>query len=163
VRRTLRLKALIHKSKLSVLQQKHVLCSVCKVVYEPETEVSMASCMQFWFAELLHAMGWLPADQWGLVVSRTHHDLGTRLHEALKEHPNMITCRDVDPQTIIQVIFLDGKYVMWSGYDGFLELATGDHIDNLPSPPIESVAYNMWELVRRELNRCRPIEHDLGL
>jgi len=161
-RQTMRLKALTHKSQLSVLQQKYVLSDVCKVIYDPETEVSLAACMQFWFAELLHAMCWLPLDQQQLVISQSYHELGIEFNKVLKENPNLNLVPS-KPDPIVQVVFMDTKYALWTGHEGLLELATGEPFSKLTSPPVESVAYNLVELVRRELHRCRPIEHELGL
>jgi hypothetical protein len=47
------------------------------------------------------------------------------------------------------LIFADAKYVVWTGYTGFLDLENGENVVELPSPPQETISYNLNEIYRR--------------
>lgn len=47
------------------------------------------------------------------------------------------------------LVFADGRYCTWNGRTGWLCLETGDSVDQLPQPPLETIGYNLCELRRR--------------
>ena len=49
-----------------------------------------------------------------------------------------------------QIVFIDSQYVTWTGEKGFLNLHTGDWVEELPHPAMETIGYNLNELYRRE-------------
>lgn len=86
------------------------------------------------------------------VISWDHAD---RYREHIsREATYMLHPVDESLHDIYQVIFIDGQWVTWTGTDKFMVLGTGELVDELPSPGLEQVAYNLTELSRREYQRC---------
>lgn len=48
-----------------------------------------------------------------------------------------------------QLMFADSQYCTWTGRTGFLDLETGETVEQLQHPPMESIGYNLSELYRR--------------
>lgn len=51
-----------------------------------------------------------------------------------------------------QLIIVDGTYCTWTGQNAFLVLDTGETIQTLPAPPLETIGYNLNELWRRGIS-----------
>lgn len=54
------------------------------------------------------------------------------------------------PETALtQLAFADGNYCFWTGRTSFLDLSTGDTVQALPMPPVETISYNLTVLYQR--------------
>lgn len=84
-------------------------------------------------ADLLEKLGFLKAEQRTLILT----ELRARSVAA-----ECLPCLN-------QLAFADNRYCTWTGHTGWLDLETGDVADTLPHPPIETIGYNLNELVRR--------------
>jgi len=83
-------------------------------------------------AELLEKLR-LTAEQRNLIISETRH--------AQEKAASGFAA---------QLCLVDGNYCVATGLAGFLDLGTGDLInDELKVPPLETIAYNLLELYRR--------------
>jgi hypothetical protein len=103
----------------------------------------------------------VPADDADLDDRELNHLLLADLLENIKflrpEQRTAILCgvwdTDVDsPCCINQIAFADSRYCTWTGNKGWLDLTTGDTTENLPCPPLETIAYNLVELKRQARN-----------
>jgi hypothetical protein len=47
--------------------------------------------------------------------------------------------------------FADGNWCTWTGRTGWLDLTSGDTIDVLPAPPVETIGYNLVVLYDRAI------------
>jgi hypothetical protein len=49
----------------------------------------------------------------------------------------------------VPLVFADGRYCAWEGRTGYLDLETGDQVDEIPHLPLQMIGYNLPELYRR--------------
>jgi len=49
----------------------------------------------------------------------------------------------------VPLVFADGRYCAWEGRTGYLDLETGDQIEEIPHLPLQMIGYNLPELYRR--------------
>jgi hypothetical protein len=82
-------------------------------------------------ADMLERIAFLTAEQRGLILNETNYAQKTALTE------------------MAQLAFADGRYCLWTGSFGFLDLETGDTVQHLSIPPMETISYNLNELYRR--------------
>lgn len=54
-----------------------------------------------------------------------------------------------DDYALPQLVFADGNYCTWTGFEGFLDLTTGETVTTLPMPPVETIGYNLSALYAR--------------
>ena len=59
------------------------------------------------------------------------------------------TAQSLASANLAQLAFVDGRYCTWTSYTGFLDLESGETITELPVPPMETISYNLQELIRR--------------
>lgn len=52
-------------------------------------------------------------------------------------------------ECLTQLAFADNQYCTWTGNTGWIDLETGEVAGTLPHPPMETIGYNLNELVRR--------------
>lgn len=62
-------------------------------------------------------------------------------------------------EDLLQIVFADGKFCTWTGKTGFVDLSAGADVDPIPAAPVETIGYNLNELVRRNILK---IEHRNG-
>lgn len=84
-------------------------------------------------ADLLEKLAFLKAEQRTLILTEL---------KARSVAEECLACLN-------QLAFADNRYCTWTGHTGWLDLETGDVQTNLPHPPIETIGYNLYELVRR--------------
>lgn len=48
-----------------------------------------------------------------------------------------------DSAALGQLVFCDRRYIAWTNHTGYIDLVTGDHITDLPTNPLETIAYNL--------------------
>ncbi|NBO19796.1 MAG: hypothetical protein EBV03_11370, partial [Proteobacteria bacterium] len=128
--------------KLSKLQLRNVVKLAGYSDITPEQEVPTALLVKILLADMLEQLAFLTAEQRMLVLDET---LGAQNWAAT--------------QTAL-IVFVDGRYCTWSNYTGFLVLDSGENIRELPHAPIETISYNLQELLRRGR---RQIEKRSGL
>lgn len=51
--------------------------------------------------------------------------------------------------------FADGNWVTWTGHTGWYDLTTGENPDMLPTPPVETIGYNLIVLYERAIAQIR--------
>ena len=51
----------------------------------------------------------------------------------------------------VHVVFIDNSYCTWTGQTRFLDMKTGESVEKLPHPALETIGYNLNELYRRGL------------
>jgi hypothetical protein len=54
-------------------------------------------------------------------------------------------------EAVSQLAFADGNWCTWSGQTGWLDLETGDLVQAVPAPPVETIGYNLGALQQRAL------------
>lgn len=57
----------------------------------------------------------------------------------------------LDGEELLQIVFIDGRFCTWTGKMGFLGLISGENVETLPMPPLETIGYNLRELIRRNI------------
>jgi len=56
------------------------------------------------------------------------------------------------------LVFVDGRYVAFTGMTGLLDLTTGEQVQGPEVPPLETVGYNLLVLFRRNMMACRKLQ-----
>lgn len=84
-------------------------------------------------ADLLEKLAFLKPEQRTLVLTE------------VRAHQPDIDCNDC----LNQLVFADNRYSTWTSNVGWLDLETGETLTKLPHPPMETIGYNLNELIRR--------------
>jgi hypothetical protein len=124
--------------KLSKLQIRNLFTAVLKKSVPPGDGIfSRDDLFCVLVADMLERLAFLKAEQRLLIVE------GVWTVKSQPLPPDAPCCLN-------QLVFADGRYCTWTGHTGFVDLETGDEfLGILPSPPLESIAYNLDELYRR--------------
>jgi hypothetical protein len=117
--------------KLSKLQIHNIFKAAGYAAPTPEFEIPPELLMRMILADYLERLGFLRPEQRALVLDATS--------DAQKRGLTEFT----------QLGFVDDNYCTWTGHTGFLVLDSGENVDSLPAPPMETIAYNLLELYRR--------------
>ena len=98
-------------------------------------------CLVVWVAAMLGRLEFLSPEQRLLIMDEVH---GSLMSMAVQHG---------GPQQNILAI-ADGRFVTWTGHTGYLDLRDGSAIRELPSPPLETLAYNLTVLYDRSRRQC---------
>jgi hypothetical protein len=128
--------------KLSKLQLRNIVRSAAFQEPTPDSVVDDHLLIRVMLAEMLERLAFLTAEQRALILAETNYAQKTAITD------------------MAQLAFADGRYCLWTGSFGFLDLESGDTIQQLPVPPMETISYNLNELYRR---RKHQIEKRSGL
>ena len=150
-------KVLYYKTQLQPLEQHFVDREVAQfTATTPATEYSPGQTMAVWAAVMLRRLPFLGELQWQLLLRRCAaflHGTGAKVQAALQQRPagKLPAC---------QLAIVDGRYATWTAREkvGFLDLETGEDLEQLAFPPLESLSYNLVELARREKRRHDQIQ-----
>lgn len=88
-------------------------------------------------ADLLERLAFLKPSQRQSIVDMYDQDIGENL-------PQWET-----------LAFADGNWVTWTGYTGWYDLTTGEDLNKLPAPPVETIGYNLIVLYERAIAQIR--------
>lgn len=55
-------------------------------------------------------------------------------------------------ESVLHVVFADRRWCGWTGYTGWLDLTTGDHVEQTPTVAVETIGYNLVALYDRAIN-----------
>lgn len=119
--------------KLSKLQIKNILRVYGVDAPPPESEIEPAHLALLLAADMLERLLFLQPEQRTLIL------------DSISE----ILPRVAANSEFYQLGFVDGRYCMWTDNQGFLDITTGDILQELPIFPLESISYNLNELYRR--------------
>ena len=111
--------------KLSKLQLRNIAKSAGFKDLTPDSLVDDRLLIQILLADMLERLVFLTAEQRALILIETDYAQKTALTE------------------MAQLAFADGRYCVWTGSLGFLDLESGDTAQQLPVPPIETISYNL--------------------
>jgi hypothetical protein len=122
----------------------------------PSTDFSKAVTAQFLYGSpLLNPSSWRALMQSMAVMlgvmSNDHH---MRLIEHMTGDGYLMGDVKTSPHKVYLLSINDGRWATWTNDSYFLDLETGERVEELPSPAVEHVAYNLTELVQREYRRC---------
>jgi hypothetical protein len=123
--------------KLSKLQIRNVFAALDKPVPGKDDTVSDEEIAILIFADLLERIPFLQPEQRTLLL----------------EEVGPLAAGTPAATQLNQFVIGDGRFAVWTGYQGFLDLETGE---NLPEPPAmfaHSISYNLNETLRREIER----------
>lgn len=122
--------------KLSKLQIKAVFSLIGKLPPTDDTELTRQELRYLFAADLLENIKFLRSEQRMAILTGLWYTEFTPTH-LIGE----------------QIVFADSQYCTWTGNFGWLDLNTGDTINQqLPRPPLETIAYNLQELERQARN-----------
>jgi hypothetical protein len=110
---------------LSKLQLRNIVKAAAFQDPTPDSPVDANLLIRVLLADMLERLPFLTAEQRALILSETNYAQKTALTE------------------MAQLAFADGRYCVWTGNFGFLDLDSGDTIQHLPIPPIETISYNL--------------------
>lgn len=116
--------------KLSKLQLLNIFKSRGVDLPEPDAVISPELLMLTLLADLLERLVFLRPEQRTLILDITKY------------------AQITGTQDFAQLAFVDG-YCAWTGNTGFLKLESGEAVARIPSPPMETISYNLAELYRR--------------
>ena len=121
--------------KLSKLQIRSLFTTILGWTEPPaeNTPLDPESKLFILLADLLEKLAFLQPEQRLLILT----ELRNRTLDG-----DCVACLN-------QLAFADNQYCTWTGQTGWLDLESGDVIANLAHPPIETIGYNLNELVRR--------------
>lgn len=104
----------------------------------PDREIPLHHCFAVWVHHLLSRLPFLDSEQRQLLF-----------HEFAAE---------VTPETIdklrtdtVMLVFADMRYAIWNSRTQWLDLQSGDYVDRLPVPALETFGYNLSVLLNRQL------------
>jgi hypothetical protein len=117
--------------KLSKLQLRNIVKTAGVADPQPTDPVDPNLLMRVLLADMLERLVFLTPEQRALILTETIYSQKLAITE------------------MAQVAFADGRYCVWTGSNGFLDLESGDMIPNLPRPPMETISYNLNELYAR--------------
>ncbi len=103
-------------------------------------------CLLAWTYVLLLELPWLPPEAVNLIIRRSRERLlaiGAEIVEAPETRPTYT------------MAFVERNFVVWHGETRYLDLRDGTSTPKVPVTPLESIAYNLGELFRRNAARCR--------
>ncbi len=149
-------RVLLHESGMGPLEIRRLFRTLnSEIRYEDAGDHNLKAgyCLGIWVASLLRQLKWLDSDQRFCLLEACRDilvDYGSIMGD---EHAGLKPKR-----TQCQLLFLGAKYATWTGSSRFLDLRTGEYVDRLPYPEVESVAYNLTELFRRETARCTHLQ-----
>ena len=141
----------LHNTTLTALQLRAVFRAMGYV--SPPTDdatLSAADCLKIWVFMLLGRLNFLAPEQRNLLFEE--------MLPALNALGNKIT---ENPVSTPMLVIGDGRYATWYTHTGWLDLLTGDVVKTPASPILETVAYNLCVLFRRNLTTCRGITRQL--
>jgi hypothetical protein len=141
----------LHNTTLTALQVRAVFRAV-GYTSPPTDDVTLSEteCLQIWVFMLLGRLNFLAPEQRNLLFEE--------MLPALAALGPKIT--DSPASTPVLVVG-DGRYATWYTHTGWLDLLTGDVVKTPLSPILETVAYNLCVLFRRNLTTCREIARQL--
>lgn len=97
-------------------------------------------CFIVWVAALLGRLAFLSPEQRLLIMDEAHGALLGMAREP------------TGTQHLLAIA--DGRFVTWTGLTGYLDLRDGLHARELPSPALETLAYNLTVLYDRSRRQC---------
>jgi len=156
-------KVLFYRSPLEPLQQRALDRKIIGLgETNDETVYGPGPTMTVWVATLLQRLPFVDLAQWELILDESSGYLQVT-GEAIAQAINGMFVAGEKPAGTIhnyQLAFVDGRFVTWNSMamKGFLDIRTGEHVEQLPTPAMESLSYNLTELARRELRRFLSIE-----
>lgn len=119
--------------KLSKLQLRNIFRTAGEQVPQPENAVSPETLLLVLVGELVFNLNYLTAEQRQLILDYADDLWG-----------------HIEQEKLAQIVFVDGKYCTWTGQTGFVDITSGDPVDELTVPPVETISYNLNELYRRK-------------
>lgn len=119
--------------KLSKLQIKNIFRTKGREIPDAEQPISPEDLSLLLTADMLERLMFLQPEQRTLIL------------DAIEPAINSVAISD----GFYQLGFVDGRYCMWTGNTGFLDITTGDTVSELSVFPLESISYNLNELYRR--------------
>jgi hypothetical protein len=155
-------RVLLYRSPIEKLQQKILDRDILGLGNtDDDTVYGPGNVMVVWVATLLTRLPFVNETQWRLILSEAYghisvagEEIATAVNPVFHGKPAEGTVKNY------QLAFVDGRYVTWDSMAmrGFLDIETGDHVEQLQHPALESLSYNLTELARRELRRFLSIE-----
>jgi hypothetical protein len=122
--------------KLSKLQIRTLFLTVLREpVPADDAPIKDTFIMVLVFADLLERVAFLLPEQRSAIL--------TEIWVGLFTSPQFDT-------QFNQIVFIDSQFCTWTGQEGFFDLSSGEWIDELPHPAMETIGYNLNELYRRE-------------
>lgn len=119
-----------------------------------------------WTAHLLHQLPFVDQTQWQLLLREASgylQNAGDQISQAIQPYfvPGNGDFSAAPP--LFQIVFVDSRYVSWhyGEPNNFIDLLTGDVAEELQHPGVETIAYNLTELSRRELRRFLSIQNKM--
>ena len=117
--------------KLSKLQLRNIVKTGGFPLPGDDDQVESALLTRILTADMLERLVFLRPEQRMLILDESQ------------------TAQSLACANLAQLAFVDGRYCTWTFYTGFLDLESGDTITELPVPPMETISYNLQELIRR--------------
>lgn len=119
--------------RLSKLQLRNLFLTRNKAVPETDAALPPDDVAVLVFAEMLEKLAFLRPEQRTLLIGEL-----LPVFEAVPHAARVYT-----------LFFSDGKYALWEGRVGFLDLENGDTVEELANPAQETMMYNLNEIYRR--------------
>lgn len=151
-------KVLYYKSQLHRLEMSFIDHELLrrKQSDNPDDAYAPGQTMTVWTAMMLRRLPFLGELQWQLLLREAatfFSTTGYQVYEALRSVP-------VGKLPACQLAIVDGRYATWAERKpaGFMDLESGQAVQQLAFPPLESLSYNLVELARREKLRCDKLQ-----
>lgn len=103
-------------------------------------------CLLAWVYQLLLELPWLTPEAINLIIRRCRDDIilaGTAIEFGMNAGDSYM------------LVFAERNFCTWTGGTGYLDLKDGSTCKQVPVTPMESIAYNLVELFRRNAARCK--------
>lgn len=117
--------------EFSPIQQSFVCRQLGYTSLEDNTEILPEHCFDYWLYGLLSTIQFLTSEQRQLLFTEL---LAAGIHSV------------EDPM----IVFADRKYVIWRNHHKWLNLTDGTFVPKPAVTPLETIAYNLTAMVRRQ-------------
>ena len=145
---------LTHGDELTPLQQRTAFRSLgYDGVPADDTEIPPDDCLKLWVFMLIGRLGFLEPEQRTLLFEEIMPQLSELGSELLSESTLARLSRGTTPMVVIA----DTRYATWQDRTGWLDLSNGQNLEAPLHEPLETVAFNLAVLFRRNRAACTRI------
>lgn len=141
-------RVLAYGSPLSPLQRRYIWTSLVGLAENahPDCESLPGDTLLFFAAGLLSTTQLLDGDQWRLLLEEAK----TPIRLAGQYYDSKMCGKELAGDAVCyQIAFADREYATWTHRNAWLSLKTGNYVEELPVPPLETISYNLEVLANQ--------------
>jgi hypothetical protein len=148
-----RLRIALPAAQLGGLRRRWLLREIIVTDDIDETSPSLdgGDCMLAWLYDFLGGLPWVAPEAAQLIIKESQAQMREIGHMLGLWQRGILPSALNDPT----LAFADKKFVTWTGWQGWTSLDSGRGHSKLPMTPLESIAYNLAELFKRNYHQAK--------